>query len=93
VHFPRALLNRHTRCLLAGHRSPPEQDSEVNDFKYALRTRRPGAAAHLIEHAPDSVIGPHSQLSRHETRLAHGPVSYPHLQPHIAPWPCSGPTP
>jgi hypothetical protein len=37
------------RGLLAGHRSSPEQDSEVNDFKYALRTRQAGAAAHLIE--------------------------------------------
>jgi hypothetical protein len=43
-----------TQRLLAGHRSSPEPDSEVNDFKYALRTRRLGAAAHLIEIAADS---------------------------------------
>ena len=58
LHSPRALIKTRTRRLLAGHQSSPEQDSEVNDFKYALRTRRRGATAHLTEIAADSVIGP-----------------------------------
>jgi hypothetical protein len=45
-------------ACLAFWGSSPELDSEVNDFKYALRTKRPGAVALLIENAADSVIGP-----------------------------------
>ena len=53
-HAPEALTRRSPHF--------PEQDSELNDFKYALRTRRPSAAAHLIENAADSEIGPRSGL-------------------------------
>jgi hypothetical protein len=34
-----------------------------------FRTRRPGAAAHLIENAADSVIGPRSSLRRERRPL------------------------
>ena len=64
LHSPRALIKTRTRRLLAGHQSSPEQDSEVNDFKYALRTRRRGATAHLTEIAADSVIGPNRPFVR-----------------------------
>jgi hypothetical protein len=61
-HSPRALINTRTRRLFAGHRSPPEQDNEVNDFKSALRTTRPDASAHVIGNAADSGFGPNAWL-------------------------------
>jgi hypothetical protein len=48
-----------------------EQDKELNDFKYALRTRRPRADAHLIKNAADSMIGPNNGQSLKPLTVRH----------------------